>query len=160
MTQYHLRRSEKEISKNEELTAVLKRCKWATLALASGNRPYAVAINYGYDAVNHCLYMHCAESGHKIDVITNNNACCASIVEDLGYKDGDCDHMFRSLVIHGTITYVTDPQEIRDALKTMIYHLEPEPETVMKRFYPTGKENHKVGILRLDIRHITGKESL
>ncbi len=160
MPKYHLRRSEKAVKEQAELVDIIKKCKWMTMALCSGNRPYAVAINYGYDAEKHCLYMHCANDGYKLDVIRHNNACCASIVDDHGYIDGDCDHAYRSLHAYGTVTQVLDKAEIRHALKVMIEHLEPDPKPVMDRFFKTGNEDHVVGILRLDIRHLTGKVSL
>ncbi|HPQ39355.1 MAG TPA: pyridoxamine 5'-phosphate oxidase family protein [bacterium] len=160
MPQYHIRRSEKALTSPEDINGILKRCKWMTLALSAGNRPYAVAINYGHDPDRNCLYMHCATNGHKLDVIRHNTACCASIVEDLGYKYGKCDHAYRSLLIHGTVTLVLEKQEIRHGLEVLIRHLEPDPDPVMARFFHGSDDVPEVGILKLDIRHITGKESL
>lgn len=160
MPQYHIRRSEKAITSAEEISGILKHCKWTTLALSAGNRPYAVAMNYGYDPERNCLYMHCAGDGHKLEIIRHNTACCASIVEDHGYKTGECDHAFRSLLVYGTIAQVLEPAEIRHALEIMIRHLEPDPEPVISHFFKTKDSVPDVGILCLDIRHITGKESL
>ncbi|MBN1296553.1 pyridoxamine 5'-phosphate oxidase family protein [bacterium] len=159
MNSYHVRRTEKEITEHALLVELLRTGRWLTLALSTGNRPYAVAINYGYDADRNCLYMHCAENGRKMDMIRTNTACCASIVQDLGYKNGKCDHGFRSLIIHGTVTEVLDYEEIRHGLTVLIRHLEPDPEPLLTRLIPNPDSAAGVTILRLDIRHVTGKEN-
>ncbi|MBN1880385.1 pyridoxamine 5'-phosphate oxidase family protein [bacterium] len=160
MQQYHLRRSEKSIVSQTEIVSILKRNKWLTLGLCNDGEPYVVTLNYGFASNTNSLYMHCATHGHKLDIIRQNNLACASIVEDLGYKIGECDHAFRSIVIHGIVVPVKDSSEKILALKTMIRHLEPDPDPVIGRFFKQGFDDTGLEILRLDIKRIVGKQNL
>lgn len=157
MQQYHLRRAEKAITDQSELVSVLRKGRWLVLGLCAGDDPYVVSLNYGHDPDRNCLYMHCAVEGRKVQIIRINPSCCATIVEDNGYKISDCDHAFRSLVLTGTIAIVESQEEKLHALEILIRHLEPDPDPVQRRLIGEQTNLDTVAILRMDIRCITGK---
>ena len=65
-----MRRKRQALSR-EEVSSVLYRGTSGVLALSGDdNYPYAVPISYVYDGEN--IYFHCAKSGHKLDVIQQN----------------------------------------------------------------------------------------
>ena len=156
MQVYHLRRSEKAITDPAEMWAIIAGQKFMTLALCKDNVPYLATVNYGYDQAVDCLYFHCAGEGKKMDYLRANPTVWGQIVEDNGYRDGKCDHAFRSVQFQGHITFVQDIEEKRQALSLMIDRLESDPETVKEKLItPTALE--KVMIVQVHIEAITGK---
>ena len=156
MQVYHLRRSEKAITDPAEMWAIIAGQKFVTLALCKDNVPYLATVNYGYDQAVDCLYFHCAGEGKKMDYLRANPTVWGQIVEDNGYRDGKCDHAFRSVQFQGHVTFVQDIEEKRQALSLMIDRLESDPETAKEKLItPTALE--KVMIVQVHIEAITGK---
>ena len=160
MAKYHMKRKEKEMTDPGAFGDVLKRGKYTTVAMCRNHEPYAVTMNYGYDETRRALYFHCARTGLKIDFIRENPRVCATVIEDLGYKTGKCDHAYRSLVLWGTMATVEEEDEMMHALDILIQHLEEDPVSVRRRALAGADVLERVCILRLDIEDITGKEGL
>lgn len=158
MTPYHLRRKEREIADPAALRDLVSKGRYAAVALCRDGEPYVVTMNYGFDTGREALYFHCALEGLKLDFIRSNPRACATIVHDLGYRDGECDHAYRSVVLRGPISIVDDEAERAHGLGVMIDHQEAEPGPVRERTMPGGRIARPVGLLRLDIEEMTGKE--
>lgn len=158
MSRYHLRRKERGIADPEALRGILSGGRFAAVALCRGGEPYVVTMNYGYDRGRKALYFHCAAEGLKLEFIRANPRACATIVCDLGYRDGECDHAYRSAVLRGPIAVVADEGERAHGLGVLIDHQEREPAPVRERTLPGGSIARPVTLLRLDIEEITGKE--
>jgi uncharacterized protein len=156
MQTYHLRRAEKAITDPHEMWAIIAAQKVMTLALCKDNVPYLVTLNYGYEQDAGRLYFHCAGEGKKLDYIRANPAVWGQIVEDNGYRDGQCDHAFRSVHFQGRITFVEDIEDKRRALFLMIDRLESDPAAVKAR-QVTPKALEKVLIGQVHIEAMTGK---
>ena len=160
MARYHLRRKEKEITDSERQVDILKNGEYTTIGLCRNNEPYVVTLNYGFDSGRTALYFHCAEEGLKLDFIRDNPNVCATVIQDLGYVHGKCDHAYRTVVCWGKIHVVEDLPEKKHALDIMLNHLEKDPDPIRSRNFKDDKAYQKVGILRMDIEEITGKESI
>ena len=158
MPRYHLRKKEREITGHSQKRRILKEGKYATLALCRENEPYAVTLNYGYDEPGNCLYFHSALKGLKLDFLSQNPNVCATIIEDLGYVQGQCDHHYRSLVLWGTMSVVDNLDEKQHGMNILLEHLERHPEEIKKRALSTQDVYQKVAVLRMDIVQICGKE--
>jgi uncharacterized protein len=160
MEKYHLRRQEKQIVNDGELTEILEQGTYATIALCRDNEPYIVTLSYGFDASRHALYFHTGLVGLKIEFIKANPNVCATIIDDGGYMSGECNHRFRSLVIFGKMALVDDIDEKKHGLNVMLEQLEDDPALLLESL--TQKENpyDHVAILRLDIDSLIGKSSL
>lgn len=156
MPVYHLRRSEKEITDPAIMWAIIAGQKYMTLALCKDNVPYLATVNYGYAEAEHCLYFHCAGEGKKIAYLRANPLIWGQIVEDNGYRDGKCDHAFRSVQFQGRVVFVEDAAEKRRALTLMIEHLESDPEAVKARLV-TAQAIAKVTIGKVIIEAMSGK---
>lgn len=159
MERYHLRRSDKAIDESEELKRILKSQKYVTLALCKGNEPYLVTMNHGYDETQNCLYFHCASKGKKLDILNANPRVWGQALEDLGYRDGLCDHGYRTVQFQGTAEFVTDMDEKRRALEVMIDQLETDPGPVKARTLEPARVQ-AVGILRVRLGAMTGKQAI
>jgi len=160
MGSYHLRLKEKIISSNSELQRILKNGQFIILGICSENEPYVFTMNYGYDFSRNALYFHCAKEGFKLGFIKRNPQVCGTIIEDLGYQMGVCEHAYRSLIIRGDMHIVEDSDEKRHGLEVLIDHLEEIPAPVKERTFKKPNVLETLNILRLDVLSITGKDGL
>ncbi len=160
MTKFHPRRADREITDSAEHARILKAGKYAIIGMADGNEPYVVTLNYGYDAANARLYFHCALKGLKLDFLEKNPEVCATVIEDHGYREGQCEHAFASLIIRGKMRLVTDLADKKHGLGVLLRHLEPDPEPILARNIKDDASYAKVGILRLDVETVSGKQYL
>jgi len=156
MAGYHLRRGEKEIAVRGELLEILERGRFAAVALCRDEEPYVVTMSYGYDSSSDALYFHCAAEGKKIDFIRSNPRACATVVEDLGYRHGRCDHAYGSVVALGRVSILEDAGERERGIEILLDHQEKDPAPVRERNLEGGLSGDVV-ILRFDIESMTGK---
>ena len=114
-----MRRSDKEITKIEEILDVIERCDTCVIALNDEDGfPYAVPLNFGYthdDGVT-TLYFHCAPEGKKLDLIRRDAragfemACsCQLVPRD---SEGDCTMAYESVMGRGIIEFVSDEEKV------------------------------------------------
>jgi nitroimidazol reductase NimA-like FMN-containing flavoprotein (pyridoxamine 5'-phosphate oxidase superfamily) len=142
-----MRRRDRRITDASEIDRLLSEARWAAIALADGDEPYVVTLSCGFDAVNRRLCFHAANSGRKLDIIARNPKACATVVADLGYKQGECAHPFESVVMTGTMRLLEDPEEVRAGMRVLIGQLESasdaqavfdrnelDSDTALKRF--------------------------
>lgn len=152
-----MRRIEKEISNREELIEILKSGKYTIISLCKENEPYIITLSYGYDESKHALYFHCAKEGQKIDFIKANPHICGTVIEDNGYENG-CGQAFRSIVFRGKMVIVEAFDEKKKGLDILINHLEKDPNPIKNKFLKKENTYENLGMLRLDITDISGKE--
>ena len=155
-----MNRKDREIKDESEHIDILRNGKIVTISLCRKNEPYIVTLDYGYDEAEKCLYFHCAKKGLKIDFLLDNSHVCATIIEDLGYVDGRCEHKFRSLVFWGTMMVVENLEEKKHGMNVLLNHLEENPEKLKKRLLSKDTAYQKFVVLRLDITKISGKQIL
>ena len=158
MAEYHMNRKEKEIKDQNGIVEVLRGGKHVTVALCRQNEPYVVTMNYGYDEKGNSLYFHCGLKGLELDLIKQNSNVCATIIEDQGYKTGECDQAYRSVVFWGKMHAVHDLQEKQHGMGILLNHLEDDPGPIRERSLKSDQAYRKMGILRLDVERITGKQ--
>ena len=123
-----MRRTDRQITDRSEIDRLLSEARYATIALAEGDRPYVVTLSCGFDASNNRLCFHVARSGRKLDIIARNPNACATVIADGGYKHGECAHPFESVVMTGSMRLLDDPEEVRDGIRVLIGQLESEED--------------------------------
>jgi nitroimidazol reductase NimA-like FMN-containing flavoprotein (pyridoxamine 5'-phosphate oxidase superfamily) len=158
MLKYHMNRKEKEITDPVVLNEIMKQGKYVTIAMCRENEPYIVALNYGYDENKNSLYFHCSLKGLKLDFINHNPAVCATVIEDRGYKIGDCSQAYRSVVFWGKMHIIDDLDEKKHGISILLNHLEDNPGEIKEKSLKSDDVYKDVGILRLDIAEIIGKQ--
>jgi nitroimidazol reductase NimA-like FMN-containing flavoprotein (pyridoxamine 5'-phosphate oxidase superfamily) len=158
MPRYHMNRAEQEITDQALLVEILRQGKYLTIAMCRNDQPYIVALSYGYDEKRGALYFHCALKGLKIDLIRHNPNVCATVIEDRGYKMGRCEQAYRSVILWGTMHVVEDSGEKKHGMEVLLNHLEDDPDEVKERSLKSDEAYEGVGILRLDIKEMTGKQ--
>jgi nitroimidazol reductase NimA-like FMN-containing flavoprotein (pyridoxamine 5'-phosphate oxidase superfamily) len=158
MPHHAMRRKEKEIADRAELEGILGRGKFATLALCRDGEPYAVTLNFGFDAERNALWFHCAQEGMKIEILRANPRVCGTVIEDRGYKKGKCSHAYRTAVFRGTAAIVADLEEKKRGLRALVERLEENPAPILDKVLKDEKALAEVCVLRLDLEETTGKQ--
>ena len=158
MSIYHMRRSDKKVTDQDELLKPLKEAEYITLALCIENNPYLATLSHGYDEKNNCIYFHSAREGRKIDILKENPVVWGQALIDSGYQHGSCDHLYHTTQFSGIVTFVEDMTEKENALKIIIRQLDKEPLKIIdKQVMPSSIA--KIHIGRIDIKEMTGKKA-
>ncbi len=153
-----MQKKEREIKNREHLIDILRQGKYTTIAMCRNNAPYVVTLNYGFDEGGNVLYFHSAQKGLKMEFLEANPEVCATIIQDKGYKIGKCSHAYRSVVFWGKMLVVDDSEEKKRGLDILLNHLEEEPDRLKKRLLKDDKPYAGLGVLKLEISLITGKQ--
>jgi nitroimidazol reductase NimA-like FMN-containing flavoprotein (pyridoxamine 5'-phosphate oxidase superfamily) len=153
-----IRRKEKEIQSRDEMIAIIESAKYVTVAMSRNNEPYIVTLSHGYDRERNCIYFHCAQEGKKIDILRENNVVWGQALEDHGYADGSCDHLYATTQFRGKVVFVEDSEEKENALSVMIHQLESDPQKVTDDQI-TEESVERVNIGRIDIDFMSGKKA-
>lgn len=153
-----MRRSDREITGRTEIYEILTRAEVCHLALADGDEPYIVALNYGFswNESSLVLYFHCAKEGKKLDIIKKNNSGYFMVDTDHlltgGEKDCDWGMNYRSAAGRGRIEVVSEIRERKLALDLLMGHY-----TQRKEFFYDEKVFLMTVMLKMTVSEITGK---
>ena len=153
-----IRRKEKAIESVDEMKEIIRQVQYVTIALCKDNEPYLVSLSHGYDPNKNCIYFHCAREGKKIDVLKENNVVWGQALIDKGYIQGKCDHLYATVQFKGTVVFIDDFEEKKEALLNMIHKLDDNPDDVAEEQL-TEKSITRIMIGRIDIDYLSGKEA-
>lgn len=150
-----MRRFKQQLSADEAVR-ILDKCTNGVLSLVDpSGAPYGVPISYVYDGRS-SIYLHSATAGRKIDCIEADTRCSFCVVEQDLIVPEEFTTYFRSVIVEGRISILTDAAEIQSGLVRLCDKYCPGID-------PTGeieKFRKVVAVLRIDIESITGKESI
>ena len=133
MDKYHMRKQERQITDENELQEILFQGKFAVISVCRNDDPYIVTLSYGFDKARKALYFHTGPQGLKMDFLRQNANVCATIIEDRGYKKGECGHEYRSVVIFGKMKILEDLEEKKHGMEVLLGHLEENPDPMKER---------------------------
>ncbi len=150
-----MRKSEKEITDQTAMEAIIRSSLVCRLGLSDENRPYVVPLCFGYQDM--ALYFHGAREGKKIDLIRKNPYVCFEFDLNSGLVEAEkaCrwGMSYQSVIGSGQATLVDHPEEKKGALK------------IIMEQYGDGEFSfpddiiEKTGIIKIDIEEMSGKES-
>ena len=84
-----LRRKKRAIT-DEEARELLATCKRGVFAVnGDDGYPYAIPVNYFFDAEHDKIYFHGAKAGHKVDALKRDDKVCFTVYGNEWYRDGD-----------------------------------------------------------------------
>jgi nitroimidazol reductase NimA-like FMN-containing flavoprotein (pyridoxamine 5'-phosphate oxidase superfamily) len=154
-----MRRSEREITKDAELRAVLSRERVVRIAFAVENEPYVVPMSYGYDPELHALVLHTAASGRKLEFVARNPRVCFEIEGPSRLRRAErvCAWglSYESLIGYGVLTELLTEDEKRRGLDCLMrQHAGDGSDAVVGLDLPPG-----VRVWRLAIESLTGKRA-
>ncbi len=151
-----MRRKRQQLS-DEESYAILQNATSGTLALlGDGDYPYAVPISYVYSEGK--LYFHSALSGHKVDAIRSCDRASFCVVAQDDVKPAMYTTFFRSVIAFGRIHIVDDEAEKLAAARLLGNRYNPHQDEALQKELENGLA--RMLVIRLDIEHLTGKESV
>jgi RimJ/RimL family protein N-acetyltransferase/nitroimidazol reductase NimA-like FMN-containing flavoprotein (pyridoxamine 5'-phosphate oxidase superfamily) len=118
--------------------------------------PYVLPFNYGYD--DNLIYIHCARTGKKLDLIRKNPTVCFEIEQkaDIVKNKKACKWTttYRSIVGYGKIEIVADFSQKQRGLEIIMAH-NGAPDSIDL----DPKEVDSVLILKLKIDSLSAKQS-
>lgn len=102
-----------------ETLELLQTAQVGRLCLSRNDEPYVVPVNFAYE--NGHVYVHCAETGMKIDFVRSNPRVCFEIDERFGTLAAPVmcgyDTAYRSVIVFGTARLLTDLDEKTSAMR-------------------------------------------
>ncbi len=129
---------------------------FGTVALAAGNMPYAVPINFAREGSY--LYFHCAKSGRKTEILKENSNVCISFVMSSDVNAQQLTTNYASATVEGIATLITEKDEKVQALKAICHKFAPISETTINT--AIAKNLSVTAVYKVEIKSITGKESI
>ncbi|UCF99485.1 MAG: pyridoxamine 5'-phosphate oxidase family protein [Spirochaetaceae bacterium] len=156
-----MRRREKEIRNQQVLEELLRSAPVCRIGLAPAagdagaeDYPFVVPVHFAHASGR--IYIHCARTGRKIDMLTKNPRVCLEIDEYLGLKAADkaCDYgtRFRSLIAFGRARIVAGTGKKRRALQLLM------EKYAGRGFDLDEREIERVGIIEIRLEEVTGKQ--
>ena len=151
-----MRRKEKQVTRPQEIDAIIYRSEVCRLAMARDNRPYLVPLCFGYDG--EAIYLHTAAEGRKIDFFEANPHVCFELesgVRILPAEDLACKWSFKyeSVIGFGTITELVTPDEKVFGLNQIMRHY------AGKEWDFQNHEVKKTRVWKITIASLTAKKS-
>ena len=136
---------------------VLDRCEYMVLAMTNGaGEPYCVPVN-GV-RVGEAVYFHGRLRGEKTDCLRGRPRVCLTAVGDQQVVQEEYETRFTSAVARGTACQVTDPAEMRQALRAICRRYAPDaPERVEEVI---EKHLANTGVWRVDLESVSGRKRL
>lgn len=150
-----MRRSEKEITDESAIEAIINASLVCRLALSDGDQPYIVPLSFGYE--DRTLYFHSALEGKKIDILRKNNRICfefdvnTEIIE--AEKACKWGIKYQSVIGFGKAVLVENIVEKEKALNIIINHYSNQ------NFQFPDKAIKKTAVIKIEIESMTGKHS-
>jgi len=150
-----MRRSEKEITDESAMEAIIHASLVCRLALSDGNQPYIVPLCFGYQ--DRTLYFHSALEGKKIDILKKNNRTCFEfdVNSEIIEADKACKWgmKYQSVIGFGKAVLVENIAEKKKALNIIMNHYSD------RDFQFTDKAIKKIAVIKIEIEGMTGKHS-
>ena len=156
-----MRRTDREVTERDQILSWLREAPVARLGFAYGGEPYIVPLNFGIlSASPLTLVFHCAAKGRKLDMMARNPRVCFEAdlpgeLKDEGATACRWGMAFRSVIGYGRLEKISNNDEKRSALKTLMSKYSSRTDWV---FDPA--EFKAVLMLKLTIEELTAKQKL
>ena len=149
-----MRRIRQEVTKEECIEILTKEKRAALSVIGENGYPYAIPIDFYYEASEHVIYFHCAKEGHKIDAIQRNNRVCFTTWNNGFQKEDDWALNVTSVVVFGTAELVEDEQKTVEKIRKLAMKYYPTIEEVESEM---KKAINRAQLVAIRIDHMTGK---
>ena len=157
MEQFRAMRRKRQQLSEEESISILQKSTAGTLALLGDNDyPYAVPISYIY--ANGRLYFHSALNGHKVDAIRKYDKASFCVIDQDEVHPEKYTTFYRSVIAFGRIHIVENEQEILASARMLGNRYNPNQEEALQKELEKGLS--RMLVIRFDVKHLTGKESI
>lgn len=149
-----MRRFGQQVS-DAECREILMTEKRGVLSMHGENGyPYSVPINFYYDEADGKIYFHGAGQGNKIDLLKKDNKVCFCVYNQGFIKEGEWAYNVTSVIAFGTISELTDKEQVEHHCRLLGEKYAPTQEYIEKEM---KRSLSRVHMLVLTIDHMTGK---
>ncbi len=149
-------RREKRAISNEAAERLLANERRGVLAvLGDDGYPYAIPLNYLYDAEKGKIYFHGAGEGQKADAVRACDKVCFTVYGNEMIKKETWAPYVQSVVVFGRCHILEDREETLVLVKRIAMKYFPEESIADAEIAASGK---RVQVYVIDIEHMTGKE--
>ena len=150
-----IRKIKNQISE-EACRSLLQSARRGVLAVnGDDGYPYAIPVNYFYDAEQQKIYFHGARSGHKVDAIKKCDKVCFTVFGNESIKDEVWAPYLQSVVVFGRCRLLDAGTESMGLLKRFAMKYYPEESMVDEEITAAG---NAVQMYEIAIEHLSGKE--
>jgi nitroimidazol reductase NimA-like FMN-containing flavoprotein (pyridoxamine 5'-phosphate oxidase superfamily) len=141
----------------ETVYAILDEGVFCHLGFAIDGQPYVIPTSYG--RIGDDLYVHGSSASRALRAVAGGAPACVAVTltDGVVLARSAFHHSFnyRSVVIFGELTAVTDPDEKADALRTFVDHVVPGRSDAIRG--PTAQELKATAVVRLPLAEASAK---
>ena len=151
-----MRRFKQQLTENKTLEILCSSTSGVLSLCGNDGMPYGVPLSHVYD--NGKLYFHSALTGHKIDLIRqNDNASFTVIAKDEIHPERYTTY-FQSVIVFGKVKIIEDEHRKKEILEILGRRCNPaDPEGLSKEIQ-TGF--NRCLVLEMSIEKLTGKQAI
>ena len=151
----------KQLLSKEDCLEILERGTHGVMAIvADDDFPYAVPINYYYNAETNKIYFHGANKGMRWDYM-KEQAKVSFCVVDMDQNDPEnYSTNFRSVICYGHARVVEDADEYYKALVDLTTKFVKGVHNAEEIARQIEIERAQCGVTAIDIEFMTGKEAI
>ena len=154
-----MRRTDREVTDPAAIAAVIRRCDCCRVGFADGDGVYIVPLSFGYEETEagRVFYFHGAPEGRKAHLIQSSPAVGFELDTDYILHEAEvpCGFScrFQSVIGTGVIRPLTDPEEKRRGLASIMGHLSGRTDWS----FP-DQAVRSTAVYRLDVTELSCKE--
>lgn len=149
-----MRRFKQQITE-EECVEVLREAWRGVLSIHGENGyPYGIPIDYFYDESDGKIYFHGAKEGNKVDLLSENNKACFTVMDEGFHREGDWALTIKSVIVFGRVEAMADPALALEKLTKLGKKYYPTEEEALKE---VARDGERTLMLVMTIDHMTGK---
>ena len=150
-----IRRKNHEINIDAAKSLLLSGRRGVLAVNGDDGYPYAIPINYVYDADAGKIYFHGAKTGHKVDALRACDKVCFTVYGNETIKEEAWAPFMQSVVVFGRCHLVEAGERATALLKKLAMKYYPDEQLADTEIARAGKAAQ---MFEIEIEHISGKE--
>lgn len=150
-----IRRKKHEMN-TDAAKELLLSCRRGVLAVnGDDGYPYAIPINYVYEADTGKIYFHGAKAGHKVDALHACDKVCFTVLGNETVREEAWAPFLQSVVVFGRCHLVEPGERTVALLKKLAMKYYPDEQLADAEITRAGKAAQ---MFEIEIEHLSGKE--
>lgn len=150
-----IRKRKNEIDRSAA-EALLRESRRGVLAVnGEDGYPYAIPVNYFYDAAAQKIYFHGARAGYKVDALKKSDKVCFTVYGNETVREEAWAPFVRSVVVFGRCRLLDGGTDTMALLKRFVMKYYPSEQLAEEEIARSGKA---VQLFEITIEHLSGKE--
>ena len=150
-----IRKKKNEIDTNAAKALLLSSRRGVLAVNGDDGYPYAIPINYVYDADAGKIYFHGAKAGHKVDALHACDKVCFTVYGNETVKEEAWAPFMQSVVVFGRCHLVESGGRSIVLLKKLAMKYYPDEQLADTEIARAGKAAQ---MFEIEIEHLSGKE--